>query len=44
MALKLLAALNQGLVAALRAADRNLMRLDAQRDGEWNGPAMDVSS
>jgi glycine/D-amino acid oxidase-like deaminating enzyme len=42
IALKLLAALNQGLVAALRTADRNLMRLDAQRDGEWSEPGMDV--
>ncbi len=44
IALKLLAALNQGLVAALRAADRNLMRLDAQRDGDWTEPAAGVTS
>jgi glycine/D-amino acid oxidase-like deaminating enzyme/CRP-like cAMP-binding protein len=36
LALKLLAALNQGLVAALRSADRQLMRLNEgrERDGE----------
>jgi hypothetical protein len=33
LALKLLAALNQGLVAALRSADRQLMRLNEERDG-----------
>jgi CRP-like cAMP-binding protein len=33
LALKLLAALNQGLVAALRSADRQLMRLNAESDG-----------
>jgi CRP-like cAMP-binding protein len=32
LALKLLAALNQGLVAALRSADRQLMRLNAASD------------
>jgi hypothetical protein len=38
IALKLLAALNQGLVAALRSADRQLMRLDAERGGggQWS--------
>ena len=35
LALKLLAALNQGLVAALRSADRQLMRLNEDRDGPW---------
>jgi glycine/D-amino acid oxidase-like deaminating enzyme len=35
LALKLLGALNQGLVAALRSADRQLMRLNADRDGPW---------
>jgi len=44
IALKLLAALNEGLVAALRAADRNLMRLDAQRDGEFTESTISVSS
>jgi CRP-like cAMP-binding protein len=44
IALKLLAALNEGLVAALRAADRNLMRLDAQRAGEWAEPRIGVTS
>ncbi len=44
IALKLLAALNEGLVAALRAADRNLMHLDAGRDGEWTAPAMSITS
>jgi glycine/D-amino acid oxidase-like deaminating enzyme/CRP-like cAMP-binding protein len=34
LALKLLAALNQGLVAALRSADRQLMRLNAESDGQ----------
>ena len=34
LALKLLAALNQGLVAALRAADRQLMRLTEDRGDE----------
>ena len=34
LALKLLAALNEGLVAALRRADRQLMRLES-RDGQW---------
>jgi hypothetical protein len=33
LALKLLAALNKGLVAALRSADRQLMRLIAESDG-----------
>lgn len=42
IALKLLAALNQGLVAALRTADRNLMRLDAQRAGDWTEPAINL--
>ena len=37
LALKLLAALNQGLVAALRSADRQLMRLNEERDGPWSG-------
>lgn len=37
LALKLLAALNQGLVAALRSADRQLMRLNADRDRGWTG-------
>lgn len=41
LALKLLAALNVGLVEALRSADRQLMRLEAERDGtgaseEWS--------
>jgi CRP-like cAMP-binding protein len=36
IALKLLAALNQGLVTALRSADRQRMRLDAERDNNWN--------
>ena len=35
LALKLLAALNQGLVAALRSADRQLMRLNEEREGQW---------
>lgn len=35
IALKLLAALNQGLVSALRSADRRLMRLDGEQSGEW---------
>ncbi|MCY7378705.1 MAG: FAD-dependent oxidoreductase [Gemmatimonadaceae bacterium] len=43
LALKLLSALNQGLVAALRAAGRNLMRLDARRDGDSPVPMMDLS-
>lgn len=34
LALKLLGALNQGLVAALRSADRQLMRLNNEREGE----------
>ena len=34
LALKLLGALNQGLVAALRGADRQLMRLNEEREGE----------
>jgi glycine/D-amino acid oxidase-like deaminating enzyme len=37
LALKLFAALNRGLVAALRSADRQLMRLNAERDGTWTG-------
>ena len=37
LALKLFAALNEGLVAALRSADRQLMRLNAEHeDGGWN--------
>src|SRR5438477_533917 len=40
LALKLLAALNQGLVAALRSADRQLMRLNDERDGLWNGAGL----
>ena len=39
MALKLLAALNAGLVEALRSADRQLMRLEAERDGSPEGAA-----
>jgi glycine/D-amino acid oxidase-like deaminating enzyme/CRP-like cAMP-binding protein len=35
LALKLLAALNQGLVAALRSADRQLMRLNEEREEQW---------
>ena len=35
LALKLLAALNQGLVAALRSADRQLMRLNGERESHW---------
>jgi glycine/D-amino acid oxidase-like deaminating enzyme len=35
LALKLLAALNQGLVAALRGADRQLMRLKAEPDDSY---------
>jgi CRP-like cAMP-binding protein len=35
LALKLLAALNQGLVAALRSADRQLMRLTEDREAAW---------
>jgi glycine/D-amino acid oxidase-like deaminating enzyme/CRP-like cAMP-binding protein len=38
IALKVLAALNEGLVAALRGADRHLMRLDVERSGGgWSG-------
>ena len=44
LALKLLAALNQGLVAALRSADRQLMRLNDERDGLWNGAEPALSS
>ena len=40
IALKLLAAINQGLVAALRSADRRLMRLDGEPSGDW--PAQDL--
>jgi hypothetical protein len=36
LALKLLGALNQGLVAALRSADRQLMRLNAERETPWS--------
>jgi CRP-like cAMP-binding protein len=36
LALKLLAALNQGLVAALRSADRQLMRLNEEREMPWS--------
>ena len=36
LALKLFAALNEGLVAALRSADRQLMRLNAEQVGSWN--------
>ena len=43
IALKLLAALNEGLVAALRSADRHLMRLDAERDGGWNASALNLA-
>ena len=46
IALKLLAALNQGLVDALRIADRRLMRLQSDRDerngAHENGDASDV--
>ena len=42
LALKLLAALNQGLVAALRSADRHLMRLNAERDGQWQVDAAEA--
>lgn len=42
LALKLLAALNQGLVAALRSADRQLMRLNAQPDGPWSADGTDA--
>ena len=37
LALKLLSALNQGLVAALRSADRQLMRLNEDREREGEG-------
>jgi len=40
LALKLLAALNQGLVAALRAADRQLMRLTEERPDEGGESAI----
>ena len=48
LALKLLAALNQGLVAALRSADRQLMRLNEEWETPWSAegehalPAEDV--
>lgn len=42
LALKLLAALNQGLVSALRSADRQLMRLNAERDGQWGADAVEA--
>lgn len=37
MAVKLFAALNRGLAAALRCADRQLMRLNTEHDGTWSG-------
>jgi CRP-like cAMP-binding protein len=43
LALKLLAALNQGLLAALRSADRQLMRLNAERDGSWGTSEADLA-
>jgi glycine/D-amino acid oxidase-like deaminating enzyme/CRP-like cAMP-binding protein len=44
LALKLLAALNQGLVAALRSADRQLMRLNEERDGAWTAEDVIVAT
>jgi hypothetical protein len=37
VALKFLAVLNRGLIAALRSADRQLMQLNADGRGKWNG-------
>jgi glycine/D-amino acid oxidase-like deaminating enzyme len=37
VALKFLALLNRGLIAALRSADRQLMQLNGEGRGEWSG-------
>lgn len=43
VALKLLAALNQGLVSALRRADRDLMRLNVERGDGWRARRLSLS-